>query len=673
MAIKNATPTFITPGYEDRSGRAPVSEPDTTPFHFPLIFIQAAGGPLDVIAPGSKLTATYGDKSFDARSPFYSHATHLLSRIQGAGSTCMVKRLVSADAASAKLVVGLEVVEEDVTDILRNADGTPQLDGNGDIQLDSTTTAGYRLAWRLMNVNSDETLETVKPVTPGTLAGKAGAVSTIYPVMALETFIGSMYNGYGLRLGFPTGEEFNRKLADDNGAYFFEAKVVTTTSTGSTKVARNKDNTNSVLFSFKPGAYDHDTQLDLNPERIVTSYETREPFDGQPDTYGPFDKIHVYQQNIDTIAALLKASEEAATGETFTGYDLNIFTAVSPEDVPYYSFIVDSSSEKMNGFSTLQATGGADGQVGPDALATLVTDFMESGWEDPAFALKDLARYPFSDLYDSGFPMSTKLALIRGLSYRPDIGVTLSPQDVSQPQNDLATEQANGLQLNAALGLYPESEVNGTAVVRGAIFGHSGYDTNSPYNGLVAAGVVDIAVKRSAFTGGVSINEAGAYDRDPANQIVGFSGLNNTYMPRPSKEKNWLSNINYVESANRESGFWPAYQSVCRDDTSILNSEITMRIMNNITRVCHEVWRKMTGTSDLTEAQFAEEAVRKFNAITEFGARYGNRVVVQPRCYFTFADEARGYSWSFDVEVYAGNQKTVGTFNVIARRISDLD
>ena len=60
--------------------------------------------------------------------------------------------------------------------------------------------------------------------------------------------------------------------------------------------------------------------------------------------------------------------------------------------------------------------------------------------------------------------------------------------------------------------------------------------------------------------------------------------------------------------------------------------------------------------------------------ITEKTAnRFDERFVIVPETFFTEADTQRGYSWSTKINLYSNTMKTVGTYTVVARRMSDLN
>jgi len=96
-----------------------------------------------------------------------------------------------------------------------------------------------------------------------------------------------------------------------------------------------------------------------------------------------------------------------------------------------------------------------------------------------------------------------------------------------------------------------------------------------------------------------------------------------------------------------------------------------MQIAVELEKVCQRVWRDLTGNSSLTNEQFIERSNRLIEQRTS--GRFDQRVVIVPETYYTADDAVRGYSWSCNINMYANNMKTVGTFTVVARRREELE
>jgi len=682
-SIKNAAPRSIRPGIKDESGGTLQSEVEQLPQHLPFFYLQTERGPLDPqMVVGAPLQKIFGSKTFDVRGKFYNHHTYLAQSIIGAGNQCFIKRVVAADAKSARFVLALEIVLDDAVPVyLRGADGKVLVDaGSGEKQQDgSNVVEGYKLRWSLLPVDDATDIKTVATQVGGTLTGKTGETSTIYPILGLETYIGDYGNNMGIRLSAPvdgTNDPADAGIVLDQNAMLYRAQLVELSETGTAVVQETINSERYIDFAFKEGVFDRATNLDLGSDRIVKAYEDNDPTSGRVPTYGPFQDMHVYSDNIATVLGLLKTQEELISSNTFADAHLiNFLTGKDMSGVEYESFIYSADSISLDEITTHFATGGNDGTVSVEELGNRIIDEMNYNWENPDYALKDVARYPFSAMYDTGFPSAVKDALMLAMGYRPDVHVAFSTHDLvtnGGVQNTIAEESSITGVLNAKIGLFPESQLYGTSVCRAVIVGHAGYQPNSPYKGLVSF-VHDLAMKRAEYAGSGDgkMRPNKRYDEAPLNRVAGFSDVNCTYKKLSIREADWEAGLNYVQYNDRQTLFYPAFQTVYKDDTSILNSEMLMTIMVDVTKLCDVVWRELSGQTRLTKAQFIEKSNQLMNDLVE--GRYDDRVTIVPTTYFTTADDARGYSWTMDVAVYGDPMKTVGTFNVIAKRRADLE
>lgn len=675
--ITNATPRAIFPGFDDQSGRAVPAEVEATPQHAPFFYAVTQTGPVEPLyVTGPALSKIYGDKTFDVRGKFYNPITHSIETTFGAGNAgAYVKRLIPTDASTSKIVLAVEIVDEEVPVYERDDDNKIVRDENGDrVATADAPIDGYRVRIVAMPVTPSTQIDSVAIGDPGTLTGKAGSTSTIYPIMGLETMYGAAYNNMGIRLSSPVtgGNSVNQDVIADQDAMLYRAELIEKSVTGKLVNKSTLFAEKTIEFALAENIFDRATNLDLNAERIVTAYQNVDTTTGRLPQYGPFSSIHVYYDNLNTVLSQIFPVENAYSHLTLESQNLiNILMGIAYDDTEHYAFIMDDSSIIFDGSTTLYPTGGADGDVTWANVEDMIIDEMNYNWENPDYPLMDTRKYQFSDLYDAGFKMDTKKALVKALGYRPDVKVCLSTQDVSAAQNTMAEESSLAAVLDAECALYPESSVNGTSVCRATIIGHSGYKPNDKFKGLLTF-TDQIVEIRSLFQGAGDgkMKPNKAYDRSPLNRISGWSGVNCPWKPDAVRENDWKAGLNYVQWYDRNTLFRSALQTVYKDDTSILNSSIVTDIMVDVTKQCDIVWSEFTGRSDLTDGQFVSECETRFNELVE--GRYAGRVVIVPTCYYTPADEARGYSWTMDVAVYGNNMKTVGTFNVIARRQSDL-
>lgn len=674
--FKNATPRAYFPGFDDQSARALLPEAEQIPQHLPFAYIQSARGPLvPLLVAGNTLLKNYGDKTFDVRGKFMNHQVKALQTSLGAGNAgVLVKRVVAPNASTAKLILGVETVTAEIPVYQRDANMNILRDVNGEKLVDSGAPAitGKKLRVVLMSSAGVTDISTIAN-TVGTLTGAVGEVSSIRPILALETFHGSDYNNMGVRFSAPvTGSDaVSKAVIADQKAMLYRAAMVERSVTGTVLAINSVRTEKSIDFALKEGVFDRKTNLDLNAERLVDSYQDltlgREPM------YGPFASMHVYYENIQEICEEIFATESVETHiDGLTADMINILTGIAHDGTHHYTVELDDTSLMLDGNTTVFATGGEDGDVGITVLENLIIDEMNSNWNNPEYDLTDMRKYPMSDIYDTGFGMDTKMALVKALGYRPDVKVHLSTQDLKEAPNTITQESSITAVLDAHVALFPESAANGTGACRATINGHQGVRVNNAYKKPLTL-VDDLVAKRSAYQGAGDgkMKTAFVYDRFPGNTITGFDKINNPSKPMSVREEDWDAGLNYVQWADRNTLFRPALQTVYKNDTSILNSLLVVDIMCDVTKLLNVVWVEHTGRSDLTNGELAQSCVTRFNELS--AGRYDGRVILEPVCYVTPADEARGYSWTMDVAVYGNNMKTVGTFNVIARRQSDLN
>ena len=250
------------------------------------------------------------------------------------------------------------------------------------------------------------------------------------------------------------------------------------------------------------------------------------------------------------------------------------------------------------------------------------------------------------------------------------IGWELTPW-VAQAANTASTEVNNAGYLASMAKNYPEAEIYGTPVCRAAVVGRCGVLLNSEYRGILPL-TIDVADKVSKYMGAAVGRWTGgaAFDESPNNQVSMFRDVNITWQPDNVYNDSWDNGLIWVQNFDRRAQFYPAFQTVYPDDTSVLNSLITMMACCELEKVAQRTWRELTGNSKLTKDQFIERSNALITSKTI--DRFDGRFVVQPETFYTEADDARGYSWSCNIHIYANNMKTVGTFTVVAHRMEDL-
>lgn len=668
-------------GIQDISPVPPVVSPEQLPTFLPHQYIFAQTGPtLPQLVDSNSSIALYGTDSFDPTKNYATHQTALLNTIFGAGGAAMVQRVLPSDAAPpAAFGLYLDLVAEPaLPQYQRNADGSYKLDVNGNpIQVTGAgaTAAGVLGRW-VVQALTDNAIGQGQ-VLAGSFQNSVGTQSQLYPIVEFQTsFAGSAGDNLGVAIWAPTANTSpaaNAATIDSTGSYVYRlsfAKRQNSLSTPNT--VQTIDGEQSVEFAFEPGIIDPYTEQLLSYDsNVIPRYENVVP--GTPPTYGPFQAMHVYSNNLATVRNQIYAAEQPAgllgTANQYTGAIVNIFGATDPNGVPYYNFKLQGPAQ--NGLLLGQnvvhyALGGSDGTMSFTSFDTAVQNQLQNYGSLEA-TLLDAAMYPQSVIMDSGFSIATKKAMAIPMSLRKDIAIVVSTQDASQPQNDASSESSIAVALRTYFNNFPESTVYGTPVCRAMIIAQSGQLINSAFQGYYPL-TLEFAKKAVNYMGaGNGIWKSGfGYDTWPNNQITMFKNVNNAYKPAAARNADWQTGLVWAQNADRKSLFWPQTQTVYTDSSSVLNSSITMFACVELEKVCQRVWTQLTGSQGLTNNQFITKSNNLINA--NVVNRFDNRFIITASTYFSQQDIANGNTWSCKITIAAPTQKTVGTFTITATR-----
>lgn len=678
-AILNASPKAILQGVRDESGGVLPVIPEQIPSHLPHFFGFAEEGPLEPqLVVGGSATRMFGAKTFDLRSKFATHQTLGATVNNGNGNAFIFQRLKPADAnEAATLQLALEVVAEDLPEYNRNPDDSLELDVNGDPVPSGGTVSGHLARWIVREVPAGEFGTTAN--LAGALTNAATDQSTIYPILDFEiSSFGEHGNLKGLRLWAPTErsvQPINSDVVYDQNAFTYRIQVIRRPDAKTQpNVVQTNSGSQSLEVALKPGAINTAVDRELDLEAVfLDAYQN---LNVQPKQYGPFGRLHVYRQNLEDVSDLIYATEQAhqpawPVDAEEGRYLVNLVGGQSVEGNPYHTVSMLGMADggiELTSTSNQYARGGSDGTLGAAALDTLVANQV-ANYGDLEYSFMDMAYWPQSVIYDTGFSLDTKKKLLTPIGRRKDIAVVLSTQDVAQPQNSAEEESSMAIALRAAARLYPESEVFGTPVCRAVVMGHSGKLANSQYTGLAPL-TIELINMASRFMGagnGVWNRDRG-FDTSPYNQITMFRSdtVNCTYKPQNVHDQDWNNGLVAVRNFDRRTLFVPGFQTVYDDATSVLNSIINMFIVVEVEKVAFRTWAELTGSAKLTREQFIERSNALITQKTQ--NRFDDRVEIVPETYFTDFDDALGYSWSCDIKLYMNNMRTVGTFTIISDR-----
>jgi hypothetical protein len=699
-AIINAAPMTNFLGVQDNSTRALVPTPESLPTHLAKVYGYAQTGPgpnQPQLVVGDSATQMFGADTFDPLKPYYNHQTALITNaLNPAANQFMFERVIPADASPrANVRISLDVLSTQVTDYQRNVDGSIKTDSSGDpvpVTGAGATIAGYQVKWVVSYIAPDEdgnSLVGAGTVLAGDQTDSNNVQSQRYPIMDLQvSHVGSAGNWNGFRMWAPTtvsSTPLDSAYLTDELVYPFRfAFAQKTSDNGTAALVAANDGSQYLDLTFKPNTVDVNTTQQLYVgDRLIQGYQNLNPTGGVVPTWGPFGVLRMYDANISTLLAMFYAAEYPHAGEfsDFTGaaneqWLFNFISGVSSTNVPYHSFQVVTSAGNATRFTentTVYASGGGDGTMNDTSFATLVSAAV-AGYADPNSYLQDMATYPESIIYDTGFPLQTKYDLCQFIAVRKDTFVVLGTHDVVA--NALipltaAQESALAVALRTRLQMYPESDYFGTSVFRGMIIGRSGTLISSTYTKRLPM-TIEFAAKAANYMGsgdGVWKNVY-SFDQDPLNQVTLMTDINVTFTPATVRNTDWANGLVWVEAYARRSYYFPAFKTVYNNDTSVLTSFMTAMGCVELEKVGDRIRRKFSGQSKLSQNQLIDRVNKE--AISQTNGRFDGRFLIIPKTYFTDADSARGYSWTLMLQIGANNMDTVETLIIQANRQSDL-
>lgn len=702
VSITSSLPRVVLRGIKDNSGRPQPLEEEALPIHLPLFPLFAEWGPEDdaILVGGNGFAATFGSKSFEERSPYFTHQSMLAKRVISNANMAFVRRLVPADANFARLRLALDVVETKVPVYERNPDETYRYDSSGMLVETGETIDGVQARWVLIPIGVNDSGTTgatgagsslnlngfaqadadtgFGQAVPGDgfLVGEDGRPSTLYPIMDIEArFPGAKGNNIGIRIAAPTLRSTvvqDADLVEQMGAFIYRMWMIRRDDALSTPtIISNLYGEQYTSFCFRENTVDRATDKEYFIDDVVlSSYESSNPEEATG--YGPLKRILPYHDNIETVLQLIYGYEKSH-GTVVSMVDrehhaVNLFTAVSATGVPYYSYQLMGPSAGGVLFTETSnhwCTNGADGTMSAATYDQMVREELNVFGEGtvPYF---DSAMYPFSCMYDSGFSIETKKAFANVLKRR-DCWVVVSTQDVARPLNSPSEESSMAVALRAHFRAFPESEYFGTRTVRVLIVGHAGQVIDSKIKTPIPF-TLALADKSSKYMGAATgyMNSQYEFDTAPGNIVSDFVGHNAIFKPEMARNRDWNNGLIFAQNFDRKSIFWPGLQTIYDDNTSILNSYFNMVIACNLTRIGERAWRRFTGDSKRANEVFVGLVDEYITEQTN--GRYDGRVDVIPRSYYTAADEARGYSWHTDITFQGQGIKTVETLTIISER-----
>ena len=591
--------------------------PEETPLHKPLIigFSEKGKPNVPMYVNVDELKDQFGPGTIDEYSKWFHHPNIFLKETLKYQKAFFV-RVIDENATTANVVLVLETYESNGT---------------------------YYLKWITKTIDEIKTIVGDETLTYDTLP--------TYPIS--ESIDGVSVNGTGYPIiAIDAGSPGK---AGNNTGFVFFYDVDTDTD--------KQQRVESILYSMgyfeKP--YGYDTPLPIRnifDDKYFEFSFKKDAVDSQTTKRYYFDDVmkdefrdkifntHIYADNIKTIGEAIltvETSNELAGGDV--PFLVNLISGKYLDNTAYSNVQFLEDSKILDQDIYIYMLGGDDGDTSVDKLESLTQAWL-SGTVYPD--IKDQARYPITHLYDSGYSMSAKQALIDFVGVRKDVKIIISTQVSSIVPNSKEEDQSAGSTLRGQALLHPESPIYGTSACRITIFQQAGILPDSPWEKWVPA-TFAILRKRSQFHNAKYIK--GTFKGLPNSEVDCFQKVNWTPSDNDHKQLSWDTGLNYFQYYDMVSIHYPDIKSVYMYDTSLLSSdEFTDYVIYHM-HICQEVWSKFVGIEEPLPTLISKIK----NTLDDKAQKtFGSYVSIINNPYQTELDKQLGYSLTVECR-FIGN------------------
>lgn len=690
----NGAPMTITLGTDDKSIKRRLYERPPRAIHLPLCFMWAEWGPHDdaKLMYGNTIPLTFGDETTNLRGKFANHATPYVQLFLSNANPILLKRLVPRDIGpKASVRIYADMVEDEFDEYDREIDGSFKRDNAGELVTTGNKVNGVKLRFVSEVIPTDPVTKISEfgkgTIKTGSLSSSTGVVSKMYPILDIEApHLGSKGNNHGIRIWAPTDKDSNpvkRNLIEKDKVYPFRTSLV----------SRLNENTSSRLvdtiygekyddFCLKPDLVDTDYNKDRFIKNVVIDgFQDMNPGPGAPVRYGPFGDLVTYQDNLKVIMEkiLVNEKDQAYFGNELTaltvGNDsedyflVNLFGLQQASGIPYQTarFEHGGNGIRFTENTDIYLTGASDGTMTDEEFADLVEAEIDQ-FADPNSKYQDIIEYPCSFFWDSGFPLRTKYKMGKFISQRKNTVVIISNYVSGERPLTTSEESARHVAIVERVRSFAESDYFATPTMRATVVSRSGQPLQSSYRKRLPCSY-ELANMVSRMAAGRSFKSVYLFDRVPYNKFELLGNVNSVWAPSSVRNRDWTMGMMWPEKLSQNEIYFPAARTVYKDDTSILTSLITAMVIAECQTVGILCQKQFSG-GHFTKAQLktrVEDYCRD-----ELAMRFGELYRIRPECYFTDADDNRGYSWTLKIEVWGPMMRTVETLYVEAHDLDDI-
>lgn len=678
---------------------------EVLPIHRPVYVMTTQEGPAGVpiwCENYSKFAKMFGAQTLNEGNKKYFSPQGFFLKNSFKFNGAFVVRAVDESATTATCILEAHVKSVEVQQYEKDDNGRYILDADkkkkplqelvgegGDAVLENVLEPGVEITYvaRYEKLNSEEEIDslTIRSVT-----NDDESVTKIYPLIGFESLYPGVY-GDDLAFSLYYDDKANDSFKVAKAGSIFTSLAPVRRDYGYSTVTPHRDIYDNLAQAscVKPDVIDPKTGISSSMKDILEKAYA-------DDRILPYE-MHVYENNFklvgnriidvetsDEVLGFVKEEGFSAEGSTVDpvaaaseqGYLVNIYSFKNTEGIPYDHVVEGDTSVGEDSDVIVSLTkghniwlkGGTDGTIDDISVESAVRKFCKL---DLCPAVEDEFKYPITHMYDVGFTMETKMAMLDFLDLREDIIVELSTQVLFKDADNLPItlnsemeDEANGEVLAQYALMMRESIAKGTEVCRASIYTQAGFPIAATYDAPVPCTFWS-AMKHAEYQNlsHMTIEEPRGW---PASYNLLFKGdINWVPYRKASRSRLWDSGFNYCMSADMTRLFYPALRTVYPYETSAL---VDQWFVDAIVYTKHEIrqsWGKHTGRNDYTDVLQADITKDLENRIgTLFGGKYRFTV----RVYQTAEEAKIGYIQHVAVSITAPNTNRVWDVDIIVGR-----
>jgi hypothetical protein len=649
--------------WDDQSGASTdtLYSADDDGLNVPVFFVLAERGTPGAIYFGgaSELTPLLGATTFDPTSPYFNNSTQFLGTAMAGQGVCAI-RLVDPAATTATLGLFATLTPASLVQYTKDSLGNRTVDAQGNYipklkadNVTQVTEAGYIIKWSVRQLASNESFDTLTPVTVGT--GATAAVT--YPVLTFKMFSQGVY---GNRQGFSLSSTgaLNASVAQNINSVLYRFVPMALPAGVSTTASPITDVYGATYsdISLKAAAIDPTTTLNYS---LLYTLGTNYTDTDSGNSTLPYD-IFVYSNNVKTMGAAVVAASAELTG--LVPYMVDLIGGATMSGGLYDHLQIDTTSSTVVNPNVINyALGGSDGDTSWAKLDALVASWM-AGSDHGEF--NHIVQHPITHFSDPGFSMATKILCLNMLDMRNSIKLDMSTQDAAQPLNTRAQDIAAGQNIVFRAQMHPESTINGVGCCRVGVYAHAGrLISGTPYSGITPL-TLNRLIQRRNLDGGSYIK--GSSGGQPNSIVTGFYKVNWVADDEASQKIAWADCINTVRHADRKEIYYPALRTVYPNDTSLLaDDEVSDRILY-LMKIVQRVHARFSGVRE--NRKTLRPRIERDMNLECAAALSKDDIKVTATLFQTAADTNLGYAESVNLAITGAIPYRTLTVNLIVGR-----